>query len=102
MADTPAPGGFLDRALSWIETTGNKLPDPAVLFVIVRFGLVAATVGFYLTDLLGGIGLSGNLTVWYAPSFLIPAFATFALLAYGFHISLAGQPMFGSGRLSDP
>ena len=26
-----------DRILSWIETVGNKLPDPAVLFVIALF-----------------------------------------------------------------
>ncbi len=26
---------FLDRALNWIEVAGNKLPDPAVLFLIL-------------------------------------------------------------------
>ena len=29
-----APRGFVEKALNWIEVAGNKLPDPAVLFVI--------------------------------------------------------------------
>lgn len=32
---TPAPrGGWVERALDWIERVGNKLPDPAAIFVI--------------------------------------------------------------------
>ena len=31
------PPGFVDRALSLIETVGNKLPDPAALFLILLF-----------------------------------------------------------------
>lgn len=51
MSDAPAPGGFLDRALTWIERTGNKLPDPAVLFVIALLltwvaSALLAPVGF--------------------------------------------------------
>ena len=32
--DVAAPRGFVEKALNWIEVVGNKLPDPAVLFVI--------------------------------------------------------------------
>ncbi len=38
-AGPPAASGWLDRALNSIERIGNKLPDPAMLFVI----LLAAT-----------------------------------------------------------
>ena len=31
------PPGFVDKALSLIETVGNKLPDPAALFLILLF-----------------------------------------------------------------
>ena len=31
------PSGFVDRALGLIETVGNKLPDPAALFLILLF-----------------------------------------------------------------
>ena len=96
--------GFMNGALAsdnpiftWIVVA---LMTSVVLVVIVRFGLVATTIGFTITDLLGGMGIGGDLAVWYAPSFLIPFVAVLALLAYGFHISLAGQPMFGSGQFA--
>jgi aminobenzoyl-glutamate transport protein len=31
----PANGGLLTRALDWIERVGNKLPDPALLFLVL-------------------------------------------------------------------
>lgn len=33
----PPPAGFVDKALNLIETIGNKLPDPAALFLILLF-----------------------------------------------------------------
>ncbi len=36
MSDS-TPNGWLQRSLNWIETTGNKLPDPAVLFLALLF-----------------------------------------------------------------
>ena len=35
--ETIKPSGFVDRALGLIETIGNKLPDPAALFLILLF-----------------------------------------------------------------
>ena len=32
---TPEGGGFVDRALNGIETVGNRLPDPAILFLLL-------------------------------------------------------------------
>ena len=34
-AQPPRKKSWLDRALDWIEVAGNKLPDPAVLFLIL-------------------------------------------------------------------
>jgi aminobenzoyl-glutamate transport protein len=33
--DTPPPRTWITRALDWIERVGNKLPDPAVLFLLL-------------------------------------------------------------------
>jgi aminobenzoyl-glutamate transport protein len=33
----PAPSGFVDRSLALIEKIGNKLPDPAALFLLLLF-----------------------------------------------------------------
>lgn len=32
-----APGGFVFRFLGWVERVGNKLPDPAMLFLLAMF-----------------------------------------------------------------
>jgi hypothetical protein len=71
------------------------------LFVLVRYGLVATTVGVYIIGSLDHVALTGDFTLWYTPSVLIPVVAALALLAYGFHISLAGQPIFGMAKLLD-
>jgi aminobenzoyl-glutamate transport protein len=31
---TPKPTGLVNKALNWVEVVGNKLPDPAMLFLI--------------------------------------------------------------------
>ncbi len=36
-SDASSKSGFINRALSGIETVGNKLPDPAMLFLISLF-----------------------------------------------------------------
>lgn len=35
MQPTEAPKGFINKALNFIEKAGNKLPDPAILFLIL-------------------------------------------------------------------
>ena len=45
-------GGFAQRALAWIERAGNKVPDPAILFL----ALCAAVI--VLSQLLDWIGVS--------------------------------------------
>ncbi len=84
--------------VAWIQTT---LMVSAVLFVVVRFGLVAGTVGFYLSDMLSQVVSTTDIAAWYAQPSLIPIAAMVALLVYGFHISLAGRPVFGEAKLLD-
>ncbi|HUP64188.1 MAG TPA: AbgT family transporter [Thermoanaerobaculia bacterium] len=37
--DVTDPPRWIDRALNWIERVGNKLPDPAALFLILMFAV---------------------------------------------------------------
>jgi hypothetical protein len=69
--------------------------------VLVRYGLVAATAGFYFILILQECPLTVDLSAWYAQGFIVPLLVVVALLIYGFHTALAGQPVFGSGRLLD-
>ncbi|HVR43909.1 MAG TPA: AbgT family transporter [Thermoanaerobaculia bacterium] len=38
-ASPVAPSRWIDRALNWIERVGNKLPDPAALFLILMIAV---------------------------------------------------------------
>ena len=33
-------GGFAQRALAWIEKAGNKVPNPAILFIALCIGVI--------------------------------------------------------------
>jgi aminobenzoyl-glutamate transport protein len=48
LAAPAAPRGFVNRALDWIERIGNKLPDPAVLFLILM--VVVWVVSWWLSS----------------------------------------------------
>ena len=39
MTEAKSQNGLLTRALDWIEMVGNKLPDPAVLFLILMIAI---------------------------------------------------------------
>lgn len=79
---------LLDRALNWIEVAGNKLPDPAVLFLILLFvvwvlSALLAPVAFSELDPRTGepIQVQNQLTGTSLASFMAGMVRTFT----GFH-----------------
>ncbi|HUF22213.1 MAG TPA: AbgT family transporter [Burkholderiales bacterium] len=42
-ATVPAPRGWIYRALDWVERIGNKLPDPAMLFLLLMLAVWVAS-----------------------------------------------------------
>src|SRR5918999_3234605 len=45
-------GGFAQRALAWIEKVGNKVPNPAILFLVLCAGVIV------LSQVLDWVGVS--------------------------------------------
>ena len=44
-ADSPKGGGFTERALAWVEKAGNRVPNPAILFLgLILFVIVLSQV----------------------------------------------------------
>ena len=86
----PAGGGFVDRALNGIETVGNRLPDPAMLFLLLLFltwiaSALLASVEFAETDPRTGepLRIANQLTGTALATFmveLVPTFTNFAPL----------------------
>lgn len=72
------------------------------LFVLMRFGLVAAIISnFYSATIMNGYPLTLDFSAWYRHTgyALLAIFA--AIVLYAFYTSLGRRPMFGTPRLDD-
>lgn len=54
-------GGFAQRALAWIEKAGNKVPNPAILFLALCIGVIV------LSQILDWVGVSVTSEVLQGP-----------------------------------
>jgi hypothetical protein len=69
------------------------------LFILVRFGLLAICVGWFLLSLPDALPTTFDFSAWYAGYFFVLLLITTALLAHGCRFSLAGRPMLGESAL---
>lgn len=61
-ATAPKGGGFTERALAWVEKAGNRVPDPAILFI----GLIVFVIA--LSQVLDWADVGATSTVAEAPA----------------------------------
>jgi hypothetical protein len=66
----------------------------SVVFVLIRFGLVAYAVAFFVLQTLTDEPITGYLAAWYAPSGILAIALVAALAIYGFRTTLEGRPVF--------
>jgi serine/threonine-protein kinase len=66
-----------------------------------RFGLVATVISLIVFGWLENTLFTFNLSAWYASSMLLTVFLILLLLGYGFKVSLANRPLFGSRLAND-
>jgi hypothetical protein len=71
------------------------------VFVLYRFGLLAAVAAFFLAHLWVFYPMTTELTAWYAMDFLMGLTICVALVVFGFYTSLAGQPLISGKLLQD-
>jgi len=69
------------------------------LVVLTRIGFIGV-IGFFLTDILTEAPPL-DFSKWYAGRAIAALVVPLALLAYGFYVSLGGQPMFGRASKED-
>jgi serine/threonine protein kinase len=70
-----------------------------LVFVLMRFGLLALIVAFSVAATLGNFPLTMDLSTWYAGSSLFALAGVLAPTAYAFYTALAGRPLFKAGFL---
>jgi serine/threonine-protein kinase len=92
---------FLTLALlSMAFTTGN-VPLAAnvvqlavMLYVLHKFGALAYAAGESIRSMMFAAPFTLDLGAWYAPRAFVVLLVVGTLVAYGFHTSLAGKPLF--------
>lgn len=92
-----------------IDPNGNVAVDIAfgalltaiILFVLLRFGLLALVACFLFLLLFQNYPITSDFSAWYVEATLFVLAVTIGLAVYGFYISLAGQPLFKGRLLED-
>ena len=76
------------------------LASVLLLVVLIRFGLVAVVVSFYVL-LCRDVAITFDTSLWFFGFGLLGSLIPAVLAVYGFYFSLAGRPMFGAMTLDE-
>lgn len=68
---------------------------PSIIFVLMRFGLLAATTAMFVTLVMGSAVATLDFSAWYADRALVSMVTVGAILAFGAATALAGKTLFG-------
>ncbi len=63
-------------------------------FVMVRFGLIALISGFFVTDLLLSLPMTGDFSSWFIGAVIFPYASVMALALWAFYTSLGGRKLW--------
>ena len=66
----------------------------ALIFVLMRFGLLALMIAVFYGLLLDSFPITANLSAWYADASVFALLVAGGLAVYGFFIALAGRPLW--------
>ena len=71
------------------------------VLLIVRVGLLAAVVAFYVSGLFIFFPVTSNLRAWYAGAGVTALLVLAALTLFGFTTALAGRPALGKAAFDE-
>jgi serine/threonine-protein kinase len=83
------------------ELVSTGLIVAACVLVLLRFGILALVLGFYMADLLLGRPFTLHFSAWYIGSTVVYLLIAAGLVGYGFVISLGGRPLLGEAFFED-
>lgn len=94
--------GYLDAGDHlFLEAAFAAAIGATLLFLLVRYGLVATVACQFLGALLESFPLTLDFSSWYAGISLFCLAVIAALFGYAFFIALGGRPVFREGILKD-
>jgi hypothetical protein len=80
----------------WMMFANSAILFGVFVLLIVRFGLLAAVVQFYVWGLFIFFPVTGDLGAWYAGAGVTALLVLAALTVFAFTTALAGRPAFGT------
>jgi hypothetical protein len=86
--------GVADEGLLVAAVAFGFVTSTIVVFVAVRFGLLALMSAWVFWVLPHFFPMTTELTAWYAGDFILDLILLVGIAVYGFYIALAGQPLF--------
>jgi serine/threonine protein kinase len=86
--------GAADEGLLVAAVAFGFVTSTLLVFVAVRFGLLALMSALVFWVLPHFFPITTELTVWYAGDFILDLIFLVGIAVYGFYIALAGQPLF--------
>jgi hypothetical protein len=84
-----------------IQIIFGGLLTTIILFVLLRFGLLALVSCFLFLLLFLNYPITSDFSAWYIEATVFVLAVSIGLAIYGFYISLAGQPLFRGKLLED-
>jgi hypothetical protein len=107
--DWLAAGGvvLIYMALNWLANPASPalsalfggVQTALLVFVMLRFGLVALIASSFALELLIMFPITADFSVWYAGASLFALLSVAAMAAFAFRTSLAGRPLFADKDL---
>jgi serine/threonine-protein kinase len=77
----------------WIDAACFLPVNAIALLLLIRFGVLSATVASFVTSVLTQIPLTTHVSAWYSRPTLLAVSAVLALAFWSFHLALAGRPL---------
>jgi predicted Ser/Thr protein kinase len=84
-----------------LNFAGNAVTFGLMLFVLMRFGLLALVVTLVLNNVLQAYPLTAHLTAWYAEPTIFVMVLLLVGAIFGFYTATRGQPIFGRLALEE-
>lgn len=92
---------FIFSSVHPLELFFSSLLAAAYIFVSSRFGLLAVTVAQFAPFMIEFYPYTNDFAAWYSGVTIFALAVVTALAAYGFHTSLAGQPLVRGALLDN-
>lgn len=80
-----------------ISAALNLVPAATVIFITIRFGVLAMIASFFTTAMLIEFPVTTDFYTWYAGSTIFSFAAVLGLAAFSFRTAVAGRPLFKEG-----